>query len=207
MGFQDFANGDVFDEAAADNLMDQSIIKCTSSSRPPAVDNRIILETDTGYVRQYRASTTFWEPILSGMQPKTASPNPTLTAATTNPVLGSGAVQSGRYVVSAGRTCNYWGQIQFGTSGVNAGSGQYLISLPFQAATNGGPAFPGVGSAILRQNSGGALRNGNVYIAAGATTMAIMAADALVTNNAPWVWAAQDYIAWDITYEITGGAA
>jgi hypothetical protein len=56
-----------------------------------------------------------------------------LTATVTNPTLGTGALNSSRYA----RIQNliiYQYFIQFGTSGVNPGAGNYEISLPVNAA-------------------------------------------------------------------------
>lgn len=55
---------------------------------------------------------------------------PALTALTTSPTLGVASVQTGRYFLN-GKFCTFWGLIQFGTSGVVVGSGQYRVSLPF----------------------------------------------------------------------------
>lgn len=57
---------------------------------------------------------------------------PALTALTTNPTLGVGGSTNGRYW-HFGEIALFWGLIKFGTSGTNAGSGQYRVSLPFIA--------------------------------------------------------------------------
>jgi hypothetical protein len=59
---------------------------------------------------------------------------PTVTASTTNPTMGSGANVSGAYTRMADRLIAVWYYIQFGTSGVNPGSGIYSISLPVTMA-------------------------------------------------------------------------
>lgn len=58
---------------------------------------------------------------------------PTLTSNGTNPTLGTGSVQLGWYA-RAGRLVTFGAVIRFGTSGVAAGSGAYLVDLPFPAA-------------------------------------------------------------------------
>lgn len=65
---------------------------------------------------------------------------PTLTAAT-NPTLGAGSQQLGRYTVN-GDVMEVQAFIAFGTSGSNVGSGSYLISLP------PGFSYGGLGSAV-----------------------------------------------------------
>jgi hypothetical protein len=54
---------------------------------------------------------------------------PALTAATTNPTLGTASRASGGYT-KQGKTVNFWFAIVFGTSGFTAGSGAYRVSLP-----------------------------------------------------------------------------
>lgn len=74
---------------------------------------------------------------------------PVLTAATTNPTLGSGSVQDGGYV-QIGKLVTAWFHIQFGSSGISAGSGDYRISLPVTGATSSSPIIPlGFGSGFL----------------------------------------------------------
>ncbi len=54
---------------------------------------------------------------------------PALTATTTNPTLGTGSVATGRYF-QFGKFVIANFAIKFGTSGTNAGSGAYRVSLP-----------------------------------------------------------------------------
>lgn len=54
---------------------------------------------------------------------------PALTAATTNPSLGSTGMATGRYL-QVGKTVKWSVLIQAGGTGISAGSGEYLISLP-----------------------------------------------------------------------------
>ena len=61
-----------------------------------------------------------------------ASYTPVLTGSTTNPTMGSGGIQQGRYVVN-GKTCIGWFTWQFGSGGA-AGSGTYEVSLPVAMA-------------------------------------------------------------------------
>lgn len=57
---------------------------------------------------------------------------PALSASTTPPTLGDGSSQSGAWQRN-GHLITGWASIQFGTSGVSAGSGAYIVSLPFDA--------------------------------------------------------------------------
>lgn len=61
--------------------------------------------------------------------PAWTSWNPALTAASSNPTLGSGSSVAGSYL-QMGKFVVASGIIRFGSSGVNAGSGEYYVSLP-----------------------------------------------------------------------------
>ena len=71
---------------------------------------------------------------------------PVLTASTTNPTRGPGALQRGRYV-NIGKWVVTEICIAFGTSGTNAGSGVYSISLPIPALGETGSNL--IGSGLL----------------------------------------------------------
>lgn len=58
---------------------------------------------------------------------------PALTASGSNPTMGSGASATGRYV-QIGKLVHFYANVAFGSSGAAAGSGDYRISLPVNAA-------------------------------------------------------------------------
>lgn len=58
-----------------------------------------------------------------------SSYTPAVTGSVSNPTLGTGASQSGRYM-QVGKTAIVRAAIAFGTAGVAVGSGAYYISLP-----------------------------------------------------------------------------
>lgn len=177
-------------------LLQQTIIPCTSGTRPSSPNNGMMIwETDTNRYVSWSSTLSAWVP--SG-QIITNSVTPALTAATTNPTLGTGNTATARYTLFNGKMCTYWGYIQFGTTSANAGSGQYFISLPFAAAT--GINFIS-GSALVRDNSANDIRNANCYMAGGASTLSLVTTDVIAGSANPWVWAASDYIHWNITYE------
>lgn len=180
-------------------LLQQSIIPCTSGTRPSSPnDGMLAWETDTERYTSWNATLGAWVPLG---QMITTTVTPSLTASTTNPTLGSGNTATARYTLWNGKMCTYWGYIQFGTTSVNAGSGQYFISLPFAAAV--GPNFT-PGSALIRRNSPSDIRNANCYLSQGASTLSLVGTDVIITSSAPWGvnWAASDYMHWSITYEI-----
>ncbi len=123
---------------------------------------------------------------------------PTLTAATTSPNLGAGSTVSGLWV-QTGYLVMAWFDIQFGTGGsVAAGSGQYRIDLPIPVAA-GGLTRMAFGSGRANDNSVGTDLGSSVFacqMLAGDPTKIVMAVEEAVTiaHNAPWTWAASDYI-------------
>ena len=161
----------------------------------------MVAVTGTGAAQrtwQYRG--TDWVDITVGSP---TSYTPVLTAASTNPVLGAGAVQSGRFI-QVGKLVTYWFQITFGTTGQAAGSGIYSIALPAAAVA---PITQGIAAGAIRLYDSS---TGNVHIGARAavnstTTLGIQYSAAgiiaNVGNAAPWVWAAGDIIDGFITYE------
>lgn len=130
---------------------------------------------------------------------------PALTATTTNPTLGTGAIQTGRYT-QIGKFCVVRAQVTMGTSGFVAGSGSYLISLPVTPQVG---AFSVVGTGwffdssattytpvIARTNSTGLLIE-FIYPATwpnGAATN--------ISATTPVVPAASDQLGFNITLEV-----
>lgn len=121
---------------------------------------------------------------------------PTLTAASSNPTLGTGSTAVGRYT-RMGRLVRGGVDIVFGSSGVSAGSGIYRI---------GAPTITASASAVLSNGSGTIIDAGaprpvslQVNVAGG---YFVMVSDAgYVAHNTPWTWAAGDEIHIDFTYE------
>jgi hypothetical protein len=152
-------------------------------------------------------------PILAGQTALAVSFNqntyvPTLTAATTNPTLGVGAVQSG-----------WWKRvdelvigeafIRFGTSGTAAGSGGYVVSLPFAAntsfeiASDSGALASAVGAFMIRDNSVPTIFVGQCQLNAAGTGLRLYRdnASSNVNDTTPMVWAANDSISVSFTYQ------
>jgi hypothetical protein len=130
---------------------------------------------------------------------------PVLTAITTNPTMGTGETRNGGYV-QIGKLVIYRFAIFFGTSGVNAGSGGYRISLPVNGKGTGGPGANSSGSLFLYDSSAGTMFAGSI-IEIGASSTAgpcYYAQNASLTElgaTAPWTWAANDQIRGTIIYE------
>lgn len=129
---------------------------------------------------------------------------PALTAATTNPTLGTGSAAHGRYT-RIGRTIIGRAIVAFGTSGVAAGSGSYRFSLPVMPATHTGASPNGgrlIGQAFLWDNSATNVDLGFLWIPSAGVQYAQINTDPTgVTDALPWVWAASDSLEIAFTYE------
>lgn len=199
MPFKVFVNGNILpDSDLNDYLMEQAVISCTSGTRPSSPnDGMLCWETDTERYTTYNASIGSWVPlgqIVDGTY------TPALTAATTNPTLGTGSTATARYTLRNGKWCDVCGIIAFGSSGAAAGSGQYFISLPFTTANDMTVGVQYFGNSYLRRNTGPAIAQAMTYAAPGASTLSLVANNATVTNAAPWAWSNVDYIGFSITF-------
>lgn len=150
----------------------------------------------------YRYDGASWvaKPALGVLGQRTLF-TPTLTAATTNPTMGTGATRYGWYVYLPGPSVFYVFHVTFGTSGAAAGSGGYAISLPVTAASPNAGGIPAVGSCQLADSSSGAFKNTACFITNGGTTLGLVG-DAPVNQASPWAWANSDYIAGSILYPV-----
>lgn len=127
--------------------------------------------------------------------------SPVLTASVTNPTLGAGALANGRYR-QIGKLVHYYGRIHFGSSGANAGSGVYRISLPINWAAPIGNDV--CGSAVFWDSSLGVF-----YLAVCKFNEVVATYFQMVTTSAtshvgaaiPIPWAENDELRWAITYE------
>ena len=123
---------------------------------------------------------------------------PALTASTTNPTLGTGSSATGRYG-RINKTVYGNCRIIFGSSGTNAGSGFYFVSLPITAQASSVVA----GSGYVYDASTGLVRH--VSIALDSTTRVSLylenATNYAVSSTNPWAWAASDQIQFSFEYE------
>jgi hypothetical protein len=202
MGYKLWATNELLTSSDVNTyLAKQAVIVTTSGSKPtPPVNGMLVFETDTNNYVAYSSTLSAW--IVLG-KTITGTYTPALTGATTNPNLGTGGSILGRYTLWNGTWCAVRVGIQWGTSGT-AGSGQYLISLPFTTNSNITVGVSNVGSVLMRDASAGpALASGVCYAAASSSTMAIFAdTSGGVTNAVPWTWGGSgDYITATLTYE------
>ena len=122
---------------------------------------------------------------------------PALTASTTNPTLGTGSSQTGRYG-RVNKSVYGQGQISFGTSGTAAGSGFYYVSIPVTAQAAGQL----VGTWQGYDSSANASYFG--FLISETTSRCLLYYNnpaSVVTNAAPWTWAASDFIRVQFAYE------
>lgn len=156
--------------------------------------------TDSGgYYAASNVETALQE-VLAGVFAQT-NYTPALTASTTNPTLGSGSTAAGRYM-RIGNLVIAWGVIIFGTSGVNAGSGNYRISLPVTASINLGSMR--IGQIIINDSSTSAnFTVGSAIILDGEETYFYMqrtGASTFVSNSSPITWSTSDDVSWVLAY-------
>lgn len=179
-------------------LLQQSIIPCTSGTRPSSPpDGMMVWETDTERYVSWNASLAAWVPLA---QMLTGTYTPTLTAVTTNPTLGSGGLASGRYTLFGGKWCTIRGTVLFGTSGTNAGSGQYLIALPFAASSAITGGVPNTNGCVIRCAGSVAVTTG--FVSSGSSNLAMLTTSGSnVASGAPGAWTANDYLSFTMTYE------
>ena len=121
---------------------------------------------------------------------------PTLTA-DTNPTLGAGSVASGRYV-QYGKLVIVNVQFTFGTSGTNAGTGDYVISLPVNTSTE--LPFKTMGSGHVTDAGVDNQVVTAIYNATGNVKMIVESGNT-VTHAVPFAWGASDRIHLLLIYE------
>lgn len=124
---------------------------------------------------------------------------PALTAATTNPTLGTGSTQAGFYY-RLGDWIIGEARIRFGSSGAAAGTGLYAISLPITANATfhdigGGTGIASpIGSGALRDNSSLSASRPCVPYLQTATSARLLTSNGSVDEVTPWgvAWANSD---------------
>jgi hypothetical protein len=100
---------------------------------PSPAGGQHVYRTDINQQLVYDSAAAAWLPVYQGQW---INYIPTLTASTTNPSLGTGSSALGRYYQS-GKMVAFNLDIIFGTTGMNAGSGIYAVSLPVPMLTTG----------------------------------------------------------------------
>lgn len=148
---------------------------------------------------------TDWVPVSGGSTDFTYIPwttyTPTLTASTTNPTLGSGSTVFGSYS-QVGKIVTVKFMFIFGSSGTNAGSGTYRVSLP---VTPVGDSIPSGNIFIFDSSTSNAWTGcmGSIQSAGYMDQIWYASGGALasVSESNPMAWSASDQIRGLITYE------
>lgn len=202
MAFKTFTAGEVLTAANVnDYLMEQSVIGCTSGTRPSSPqEGMTIFETDTDRILTWDGSA--WVIGIEYAAWTDYSGSFTWAASGTQPALGNGTV-SARYRRS-GKLVYYAFRLTMGST-TTYGTGSYSFSLPVNAAAR---FF--TGSAYLRDAS--ATSNGHapgICLIDGPTTPTVMTATSssgagtgtVVGQTAPFTWANTDILQAEIVYE------
>jgi hypothetical protein len=119
----------------------------------------------------------------------------------TQPALGTASKVEGE-VIRTGNQVYAAGLIVFGTSSVNAGTGTYLLGVPYTPKTWVNSYRKVIGSGFLFDNSAGIMTlvqvqvnpDGTVVMGRSATTSYDIAA------STPWVWNTDDQIDFELRY-------
>lgn len=163
----------------------------------------MLYETDTDRLMVSTNGST-WTQVMDIASWQTYTP--TLTATTSNPTLGSGSAQTGRYT-RLGNTIIGQARVAFGTSGVAAGSGEYRVSLPVTSAAY--VNYQPIGNCVLFDSSSGNMGQPTACFATAGNlaefeypAAAPVGALVRVSNSAPWTWAASDAIWFNFCYEV-----
>lgn len=151
--------------------------------------------TQVGLLKSGRASD-----VAASVAPW-SSYTPVLSAVTTNPGLGTGPVQVGKFKV-VDKVCTGWANITAGTGTVTPGSGTYRMSLP---VTPVGATYVS-GTAVLFDASSSTRYVGALQIdVAGALTFAVMTFDTMTSEwgsaGGPIIINTSDFIRVSFCYE------
>lgn len=172
-------------------------IVCTSTTRPLfPVRGQFIYELDTQKYYLYHPNTSYgW--TLMGYSNTMNTYVPALTASTTSPTLGTGAIQQAQWGYVDAKVIWVDIKIQFGTASVVAGSGTYRVSVPVNSKTNTNGARQTGITGLVQDSS--PLTNYPVVMELGSNasfgTLGGWNVNPSVTNAVPFTWAANDLIA------------
>lgn len=125
---------------------------------------------------------------------------PELQASTTNPTLGTGAVQRGKYKIEDGLV-HLLVYIQFG-SGSSPGSGEYRVTLPVAAKNRNGTSFQSGAGNAFDWSVAGSRKMFTVDIKEGNSHCTMLNYDSgTFFDNNPWVWDDDDRFSFHAIYE------
>lgn len=203
MGFKTFAAGDVLTASDVNTyLMKQTVIVCTSSTRPTPVQGMTIYETDTNWVQVYNGSAWVPESV-----PKTAY-TPTLT----NLVVGFGGTNTANYWVNRG-VMHIQGNIIFGTIGQTFPAGSSIGAALPSGFTGDSIDATIVGLCRMRDTSAPASYRGCVQWVNSSSLLSFVIDKvdatyptiAIPSSTVPFAaaWASGDSIEWSVSIPVT----
>lgn len=198
MAFKTFVNGNVLtDVDLNDYLMAQSVIICTSGSRPvPPIEGMVVSESDTDVLSRHNGST--WQTIADPtVFTAWAAYTPVWTAASSNPSLGNGTIAG--FYKQTGKTVSAYGRLLVGST-TTFGTGDWRISLPVTAQTTAGPSPVGSATAGDASATSAGSRPANTDLITN-TTMRFVSPSGVLAATVPFTWTTSDDVRWQITYE------
>ena len=187
---------------ASDNVFPYvHVAPAAAPASPSAGSQRLYLDSADGNKLKRKDSSGVVTTIEGGSGAAFTSWTPVLTAATTSPTLGTGGGggASGRYAQD-GKRVEGDAVLQFGTTGVAAGSGSYTVSLPVAAATT--LPFAVLGTWYAYDSSVGTLTTG--VLSRNSSTLGQFIAqktEGVMSHISPWAWATGDVIIVHFSYE------
>lgn len=188
---------------ASDNKFPKLIVtEGATPSNPASGDQKLFIDTADHKLKRVNSSGTVTtiEGGGGGGSITYGTYVPVLTAATTNPTLGTGGSIVGRYYEDGEHVEGHI-LVTFGTSGVSAGSGTYYLSPPTNIDTT--HAFAVVGQFYLYDSSAGNIVTG-ILARNSTSTMSLFqthASAAAIGSASPWTWAANDLLIVHFSYE------
>jgi hypothetical protein len=178
------SDGNVLTAADTDDIDEQMIVTCTSSTRPAGVDGRVIYETDTGKYMSYNSTAAAWS-VLGGSRWVTFTPS------WTNLTVGNGT-NTGAYRYADGGMLVAF-DFTFGST--SSMSGNLVLNVPNSETTASGP--PSIGITDLT-DTGTRSYIGHVSSGGSSTTMGFTHTESgntgLVNATNPFTWATGDRI-------------
>lgn len=196
MAFATFVAGAVLTAAQVnDYLMKQTVIVCTSATRPTGVEGMVIYETDTD--RIYIWTGAAWSALFNPAHGTWQTATPTWT----NLTVGNGT-STQRYTV-VGRMCTVHTLLTWGST--TSISGTVTCSIPIAGDTNN----EADNASATLYDATGSRWFGRCYRAS-ASTVGLLAmitsgshsSSDLISATVPFTWATNDYISFSYSYEI-----
>jgi hypothetical protein len=127
---------------------------------------------------------------------------PSFTTSAGTVSLGNGSIY-GRYRLT-GKSCHYYGRLNWGSSGINISTGYYYIGLPPGVLPSSGHNNTALGTCWFRDVSPGsdymgfALMSGTSFVVRGLNAPS----SGLWACNYPVAPQVTDWLSWDFTYEV-----